>query len=164
MAVPVFGPLPIENVPPSTGFVVTWRVTPVRASEVIATLARPLLEDGEWETKTWTGTFVNEHEHWQRASGHAAFVTDLVASEAMALELKIGYDGPIRAWIDEREVLDDPKGTNPALADAVSKPVRIAAGTHRVTVLMALNEGRAWGFFLRFGRTDGRVMPEFRTP
>jgi sialate O-acetylesterase len=164
MPIPVFGPLPVENVPPSTSFLVTWRVTPVRESEDLARLPRPRLEDGAWDRRTWEGTFVNQHDLWQSSSGHAAFVTDLVASEAMALVLRIGYDGPIRVWIDDDELLNDPNGTNPALADAVSKPVRVAAGTHRVTVLMALNGGKAWGFFLRFGRTDGRVMPEFKTP
>jgi sialate O-acetylesterase len=164
MAVPVFGPLPVENVPPSSGFIVTWRVTASREPEDIAKLPRPRLEDGDWERKTWAGTFVNQHDSWQQARGHAAFVTDLVAAEAMALELKIGYDGPIRVWIGDDQVLDDPKGTNPALADAVTKPFRIGAGIHRVTVLMGLNGGLAWGFFLRFGRTDGRSMPEFKAP
>ena len=39
---------------------------------------------------------------------HASFT--LAAGEAMKLLLHLGYDGPVRVWLDGREAYCDPKG------------------------------------------------------
>lgn len=171
MAVPVFGPLPIENRLAATAYLTSWRVVAVRPAEDIARMPRPGDADVDGaERREFVGTFVNMHETWKELAGHASFSTDMHLPEDMALELRIGYDGPIRVWIDDAEVLHDMKGTNPALADAVVKPLKLTAGKRRITVLMALNGGRAWGFFMRFSRTGlakkalvdgGYVLPTF---
>ncbi len=64
----------------------------------------------------------------------------------MELELRIGYDGPTRLWLDDQELITDMNGTNPAIQDSQRRTVRVGAGEHTMTVLMALNGGKAYGF------------------
>jgi sialate O-acetylesterase len=85
----------------------------------------------------------------------------------MELEVRTGYDGPFRLWIGGREVLTDLGGTNPALPDGKRVRLRLPQGRHPVAVLMALNGGRAWGFFLRLavpGLDAAEVGPDQPLP
>jgi sialate O-acetylesterase len=156
-ALPVFGPLVLRGMTPISPFLATWDVSSVRPGEDISKLPEPTSAAfGPLERKAWADRrFTNQHEIWQNQSGHAAFFGEITLAEAMALEVRFGYDGPVRLWIGGQEVFRDLHGTNPAIVDAKRKQVRLKAGTHPVTVLMALNGGRAWGFFLRFARRDG---------
>lgn len=154
MAVPVFGPIAVGNRHPVSPWALTWQHSAIRPGEDIARMPRPQAKAfGPLETKTWTGgNFVNQHPAWEGKSGHVAFFGTMELVEAMALELRTGYDGPFRLWIGKHEVVTDLKGTNPALADRLRKKLTLTKGNHPVTVLMALNGGQAWGFFLRFAR------------
>jgi hypothetical protein len=76
------------------------------------------------------------------------------AGEPMKLNLRLGYDGPIQVWINDKPVCGDPNGTNPAVPDEEIVPLSLAQGKHRLTGAMDLREGLAWGFFLRFHRRD----------
>jgi sialate O-acetylesterase len=75
-------------------------------------------------------------------------------SEAMKLKVHFGYDGPAKMWVDRREVLYDPEGTNPACPDDAVIPMDASAGEHEILVALDSNGGRAWGIFLRFERLD----------
>jgi hypothetical protein len=140
------------NPHPLTGWYGEWEVSSVRPGEDIAAMPRPAPSDmGPLEQRSFT-TFVNCHDQWQDRSGHVAFFCTIDCREAMELELRIGYDGPIRLWIDDQEVHTDLRGTNPAIKDSHRRTVHLTHGPRRLTVLMALNGGKAWGFFLRFAR------------
>lgn len=154
MGVPVFGPLPIDGMVAISPWFVRWRVTPILPGEDIAALAQPDAADPAAVDRRFEAGnhFVNCHPEWEGHSGHAAFHGHVDAPEAMRVLLKIGYDGPIRLWFDNREVLTDMGGTNPAIQDAHQVKLDLAPGRHRITVLMALNGGRAWGFFMRMAR------------
>ena len=78
----------------------------------------------------------------------------LEVPQAMKLKLCLGYDGPVKAWIDGKEVFHDPKGTNPAWEDRAKVPFDPAPGTHDVLVALGSNQCNAWGIFLRFERLD----------
>jgi len=156
MGIPVFGPLHIANQPPVTPWFTTWDASGIIPGEDTARMAKPTVKSvGRVERKSWTGGnfFVNQHDLWLGKSGHAAFFGEITLAEAMSLEMRFGYDGPIRLWIGSQEVHRDMKGINPAIIDHHRIPLRLPRGRHPITVLMALNRGLAWGFFLRFART-----------
>ena len=154
MAMPVFGPLAVGNQFPLSAWALTWQHSAIRPGEAIARMPRPTAKAfGPLQRKTWTGgNFVNQHPEWVTHSGHVAFFGSITLAEAMTVELRTGYDGPFRLWVGTREVVTDLKGTNPAIVDRLRKKLTLAKGTHPLTVLMALNGGNAWGFFLRFAR------------
>ncbi len=82
------------------------------------------------------------------------FVNRFDCAEAMNLELRLGYDGPIKAWLDGRQILHDPDGTPPGLPDKAIIPWKAAKGRHELVVALGSNNGRAWGLFARFRRKD----------
>jgi hypothetical protein len=156
MPVPAFGPLPIGGQLPSTPFATAWRCSGVRAGDSVRDLAPPTpAEAAGWQVaRSGAIGFMDMHPHWEGRSGHASFATALVLDEDMRLTFRFGYDGPFRLWIDGEEVAHDPAGTNPALVDRHEVERTMRRGVHRVVVAMALNNGRAWGFFLRCVRGD----------
>ena len=78
----------------------------------------------------------------------------ITCAEPMKLLALVGYDGPVRVWIDGQPVYHDAEGHNPARADLARLPLNAAAGEHEVVVALGTNHGAAWGIFLRFERTD----------
>jgi hypothetical protein len=152
--IPVFGPMAIQGYDPVSPWLVSWEVSGIRDGEDIAQLHRTSPQEMEpFTRRTWdNGYFVNMHDQWQGHSGHAIFSSRFSCSEAMTVDLRTGYDGPIRIWIDENEVHQDLHGINPAVEDAHRIPCSLESGDHRITVMMALNQGKAWGFFMRMSR------------
>lgn len=75
-------------------------------------------------------------------------------SENMRLELLLGYDGPVKAWIDGKQVLHDPNGINPATPSKVKAGFTASAGVHELLVALGTNNGAAWGIFARLERLD----------
>jgi len=165
MAIPAFGPLAITGLPPFSDFVLKWRVTPVCPGEAIADMPRPS-EDDQAIDREFRDKFVTVHPEWVGKSGHVAFFGDVIAGEDMDAEFHFGYDGPVRVWVGTQEVYADPHGTNPIVPDAHRIAVRLKPGRSPVTVLMALNNGRAWGFCLRMQRPgyDPATDPMFPQP
>ena len=82
------------------------------------------------------------------------YACDIECSEPMRLACHLGYDGPVKAWIDGHPALHDPTGTNPAVPDEVSIPFKAGAGRHEILVALGSNRKAAWGVFLRFERLD----------
>jgi hypothetical protein len=156
MALPVFGPVRLEAKPAMSPFIHKWLVSgiqPVNGS--VAKLAPPRpLPRLKLEPYTTTESFVSQHQAWDGKSGLAFLFSEVTLPEPMNLNLRMGYDGPIKVWINDRPVFCDPNGSNPAVPDQGIVPVRLRAGKHRVSVAMDLNGGLAWGFFMRFNRTD----------
>ncbi len=72
--------------------------------------------------------------------------------EAMPLALVLGYDGPVKAWVDGKRLIYDPNGTNPAVAEKGRAPFKAAAGAHEIVVALGTHHGAAWGIFLRLER------------
>ena len=99
-------------------------------------------------------SFVDQHLVWAGKQGQCYFFSKISLNKPMKLNVRLGYDGPIKLWIDDKTVFADPNGTNPAIADKIIVPVNLGRGTHRLSVAMDLHGGLAWGFFLRFNRRD----------
>jgi hypothetical protein len=84
----------------------------------------------------------------------AYYAGRMECSEPMKLAALIGYDGPVKMWVDGKEVFHDPNGTNPAYPDMKAARFRAARGSHDVVVALGTNGGQAWGIYLRFQRLD----------
>jgi len=105
---------------------------------------------------------VEEIRATRGSSGLYYYGCRLHCPERMKLRALLGYDGPVKVWLDGAEVFHDPEGTNPASpADAEVPLGTLAAGTHELLIALGNNQGNAWGIFLRFERPDvspARVM------
>ena len=155
-ALPVFGPVECRRPGALLPFVTTWQRTGVVAApKPLRTLACPGLKDFAAARRTFGADgFIEDHTEWLNRSGHVYFWSRLELPEPMKLEFLMGYDGPFRLWLDGKPFFDALHGTNPCLPDEGSKIAALKAGSHRITVAMDTNCGRAWGFFLRFRRPD----------
>lgn len=82
------------------------------------------------------------------------FACRIQCVENMELEARIGYDGPIKVWVDGCAVFHDPHGINPAGTDKAKIPFKVKKGTHQILVGLDSSNGNAWGIRLRFMRLD----------
>lgn len=87
-------------------------------------------------------------------SGVAYFVSSYICSEAMKLAVCLGYDGPVKMWLDGKQIYHDPAGTNPAVADQAIVKVPGRKGKHELVIALGANGGNAWGIELRLERLD----------
>jgi len=62
--------------------------------------------------------------------------------------LKLGYDGPIRAWVNGKEVFAGP-GTNPAVPDKAVVYADYRRGANEILIALDTNGGKAWGIYAR---------------
>ena len=74
--------------------------------------------------------------------------------EAMRVAVLLGYDGPVKLFVDGLAVFHDPAGTNPARPDSAAPEVAFGEGEHELAVALGANQGHAWGVFLRLLRVD----------
>lgn len=82
------------------------------------------------------------------------FFEEFKTDEPMSLAACIGYDGPIKVWIDDKEIFHDPEGTNPAWEDKAKVKFQADAGKHKIVIGLGGNRARAWGIYFRFERLD----------
>ena len=80
------------------------------------------------------------------------FACRFTCPSAMRLALLLGYDGPVKAWVDGRQIAHDPDGVNPATPSKCTAPFKAAAGKHELVVALGTNNSAAWGVFLRIER------------
>ena len=66
----------------------------------------------------------------------------------------LGYDSPVRMWVDGKEAFYDPAGTNPATPDKGSAVIDAAKGDHEIVIGIGTNQGNAWGIFLWLERLE----------
>jgi hypothetical protein len=153
-ALPVFGPVRLHPREAFLPFITTWKKSEVvESAGPLAKIDRPNLDQGVAKTYV-RNNLVNEHTAWIGRSGHNYFSAFIDLSEPMELQFRIGYDAPIRLWLDDTIFFEDLAGSNPAVVEKSRKTGDVSAGRHRITVAMDINGGLAWGFYLRFRRVD----------
>jgi uncharacterized protein (DUF608 family) len=150
-------PKPLTG-PANTGFVQAWSISgflPLTGG--FASLALPPAEQRQtWAKRTFSDAFANLHQDigcQGKQDLVVYYACHLRCAERMLLNAKLGYDGPVKLWVDGREVFCDPAGTNPASPDDTTVPFESAAGEHEVVVGLGTNRGQAYGIFLAFERT-----------
>ena len=143
---------------PVTPFLRRWRVSPLLPGHGrLDGVERPsAAEIAAYAVREFDDDFACLHEELEAAGGdHLVFLAGRFACrEAMALKICCGYDGPVKLWVDGRELVHDPNGTNPASPDDASPAVQADCGEHEVVVALGSNSGKAWGVFLHLERTD----------
>jgi hypothetical protein len=72
----------------------------------------------------------------------------------MKLLACFGYDGPVKLWVDEKEIFHDPEGTNPAYEDRAKVKFELDPGEHSITIALGSSKCRAWGIYFRIERID----------
>lgn len=156
MPIPVIGPLIAETTTAICPFVSHWLASEIQKPAVPLKAMRPPRPTRDLRLKKYglTMNFLDMHEVWKGRPGVCLFFSEVRLDEAMKLNLRVGSDGPIRVWIDNRPMVQDLNATNPAILDTHIRPLSLRKGRHRISVAMDLNEGRAWGFYLRFSRRD----------
>jgi len=82
------------------------------------------------------------------------FAVGFTCTEEMQTNICLGYDGPVKVWLDRAEVFHDPYGINPASIDKAEIPAQLRTGTHEILIALGSNHGAAWGIYLRIKRTD----------
>jgi hypothetical protein len=160
-SLPVFGPVTVGSARAVTPFVRSMRVSPfLPGAGNLKALPKSLdgaLQSLEWREVESPQDFFGLRPEIVSHGGEdrlAYLAFKLEAPEPMKLRMLFGYDGPVKVWIGGRQVFHDPNGTNPSRMDARSIRIDAKPGTHDVTIALGTNEGRAWGVFVRFERTD----------
>jgi sialate O-acetylesterase len=156
-SLPVFGPVAVGKPRALTPPIQQLRVSAFQsAAGKLDTLACPArLESLGMASRTFTEPFCNLHPEIAQLGGQDAVVyyaCRFTCAEAMRLAVILGYDGPVKLWVDGKLRLHVPLGTNPAEADKNSVPFAAAAGKHELIVALGTNHGAAWGIFLRLER------------
>ena len=145
-AVPVLGPIALGKPHAWTAYIQTWRVSAVLPSRVAiqkVNLPRSLAALG-LNARTFAG---------QTCGPNSTCAFE--CPEAMKVTAWLGYDGPVKAWLNGQQVFVDPAGTNPAVPNAGrATPVSLKKGAHELVIALNTNLGRAWGVFCRIERND----------
>ncbi len=157
-ALPVFGPVGTGDPVARTAFAkprVTCLLPGAGKLEQLVLPENPAALP--WRVKAFPRDFCDLHDELGTVNGEdklVYFVSELNVSEPMRLAALLGYDGPLKLWVDGRELFYDPNGTNPGIVDSKQIKFDAAPGKHQVIVALGSNHGKAWGIFLRFRRLD----------
>ncbi len=158
-SLPVFGPHPLGVLHAFSKFVTKLRVSKAMPSAgKLDRVSFPKnMKDLELKSREFGTPFCNLHLDLFKSATEDVLVyfsCDIECSEPMKLSACIGYDGPVKLWIDGKEMYHDPKGTNPANKDQGVVKFNGTPGRHQILIAQGSNSGRAWGMFLRFMRRD----------
>ena len=83
------------------------------------------------------------------------YVVGVEVPEPMKLSFGLGYDGPVKAWFDGKEIGADPDGVNPCMPwKTRCKALQVAPGKHELLVALGTNNACAWGVMLGVERVD----------
>jgi len=173
---PVFGPIRMGMPRAITRFIQQLRVSAFQPSaDKLEKLKCPANLDNLQMTKRSFGEmFCNLHtEITQRGQQDEVvfYAFKFSCKEPMTLALVIGYDGPVKAWVDGKLLFHDPNGVNPATMEKDTAHFKAATGEHEMIVALGTNHGAAWGIFVRLERLglakaqllkgpENYVMPE----
>ena len=158
-SLPVFGPIPLGRPRAMGPFIRTLRVSEfLPAKGAIATLACPDTRRLAMTGRLFVRDFCDlspEISARRPVDEYVVYACRFRCGEPMELRLELGYDGPVKAWIDRKAVICDPAGTNPAEpVDKAAAELSARTGEHEIIVALGTNRGAAWGVFLRLQRLD----------
>jgi len=158
-SIPAFGPQPVGELRALSDFVKNLRVSrTMPGAGKLEGLSFPKnIKELEFKAREFKTDFCDIHSDVLNCAPNDAsayYACDIECSEAMKLRLCIGYDGPVKVWVDGKEIYHDPKASNPAIIDRGVADFNVASGRHQVLIALGSNFGRAYGIFLRFMRRD----------
>ncbi len=155
-SLPVFGPEPIGAPRALTSFIRKLCVSRFHpGAGRLGALPFPSAPEAlAFRTRRFPTNFCELHSEIaeQRDDAAVFYACRFTCPSPERLALLLGYDGPVKAWIDGRQVAHDPDCINPATPSKCPAPFKAAAGTHEIVVALGTNCGAAWGIFLRIER------------
>ncbi len=92
--------------------------------------------------------FVDTREKTNLQKGIIYLVSNVNFEKTGKALLSLGYDGPIRVWINGNEVFYGP-GTNPAIRDRTKIYTHTQKGNNQIVIAFDTNNGKAWGIFCK---------------
>ena len=98
--------------------------------------------------------FVSAKPIINRQAGMLYLVSDIEVGPTDRGTLFLGYDGPVRVWVNGLEVFIG-MGTNPAVPDKTVVDVRFRHGRNRIAIALDTNQGQACGIYARYDITTG---------
>lgn len=110
-----------------------------------------------WQVRNFAAAFCDLHPEIGPTAPRELtvfYACEIAVAEPMRLAALLGYDGPVKLWVDGQQIFSDPHGTNPARIDQARVKFKAAPGRHSVVVGLGTNCGQAWGICLRFERLD----------
>lgn len=146
--------------PPCTAgdFLADWQLsTSALPEQPIAGLALAKSANLAWRqlpTPQQPPGFVNFHALDGACGGIVFARTQITVPRDMMCDLLLGTDGPAKVWLGDTPVATILNATNPATPDKEAFPVSLRKGQHTLTVAFHRRGGAAWGFFVRFRRSD----------
>ncbi|MGC9065190.1 MAG: sialate O-acetylesterase [Candidatus Ratteibacteria bacterium] len=160
--IPVFGPVRLGEYRALTEMFTEWDIAyPVEIPETVDAKLNGLKiehsKDINWTSIKFPSRFCDLHERLAEYKGKDFiiwFSKKIKLAESMKLAVCIGYDGPVKLWMDDKEIFHDPEGTNPAWEDRAIVKFDADAGEHKVVVALGSNQCRAWGIYFRIERLD----------
>lgn len=136
-------------------FVRQCRVSALQPPQPITSLSYPEKPASLGMTlRVFSADFLNRHDEFAKSSALGYYACQVCCATAMQLGIMLGYDGPVKVWLDGKELFCDAHGTNPAREDEAVIPVAVKKGEHELLVALDTNQGQAWGIFLRFAALD----------
>ncbi len=140
-------------------FIPDWRVSDVQSLGGLHQAAYPEgTLPGNWQAVQALGAdkiaagFVSAKDIVAKRPGVVYLVSDIEVGPRDSGTLFLGYDGPVRVWLNGTEVFAG-AGSNPAVPDKTVVPVKFKHGTNRLAIALDTNGGRAAGIFARFDAT-----------
>lgn len=168
-SLPVFAPVPLRLATRARQPVRTVRISRILpGAGKLQTVKCPNTADKtlRWASRTFPTVFCNLHDVLQNKTDDALvfYATKFACDEPMKLKIGFGYDGPVKMWIDRKQIFFDPDGINPMIADQKMIPYAATRGTHEIVVAFSANFGKAWGIALNLYRPDipARVVKKGR--
>ncbi|MCX7705009.1 MAG: sialate O-acetylesterase [bacterium] len=177
--IPVFGPVRLGQYRALTPMITEWDIMfpfeiPQGVDAKLNGLNIAHSHGINWNRTKFETRFCDLHEKFTDLKGKDFiiwFSRKIKIKEPMKLAICLGYDGPVKLWIDGKEIFHDPRGTNPAWEDKAIIKFDTQTGEHNLVIALGSNKCRAWGICLRLERTDipkkiiksGEIfpMPEF---
>ncbi|MHB9071319.1 MAG: GH116 family glycosyl-hydrolase [Sedimentisphaerales bacterium] len=125
-------------------------------------LLRGLAQGMPMTQRRFTDSFINLHPELSTAKSNAViYMTARIhCHQSMALTALLGYDGPVKLWVDGVERFCDPCGTTPSSPDRGRVVFDANAGEHEIVVAIEAARGQSWGIYLRFERLDQGELPQ----
>ncbi|MHB9026877.1 MAG: sialate O-acetylesterase [Armatimonadota bacterium] len=154
---PVFGPVPVDKPRAYSDFVKTVQISAFQPSAgKLHTLAYPVdLSTLGFQPRVFPLRFLDIHpEIAQAGDALVYYAARFTCPEPMKLAALLGYDGPVKMWVDGKQIFHDPKGTNPAEVDRTAVRFVAGKGAHEILIALGSNNGMAYGVSLRFERLD----------
>ncbi|MDD5706697.1 MAG: sialate O-acetylesterase [Kiritimatiellae bacterium] len=168
-ALPAFGPVPTGIPRAATPFIRELRVSAAQPSAgKLEALELPATLDGlGMRRRTFRNLpegFCDMHRELQKGQDELLYYACRIACPvAMSLAVMVGYDGPVKVWVDGTQLYHDPNGVNPAVPCKGMGRFKASAGEHEIVVALGSNQGAAWGIFLqleRLGLTKRQLIKE----